>query len=205
MKLGEVQQVLQTVAPRGVSRSGNLGPILETLGDYAPRTQDPVLLAEHVRRRLARTICRAATATGTIVCTSSRSIRRWKNGFATASTTTRKGCGRIFAARSGERVPLDRNRNRETLRRWTGRRSCWSVPSIRPAVKQLTAAHLPDLIVLSYGEITRDTKIEAVGMAHDAMKQDSAKRNPAIRERYAENSYEAFPRDRSRRALLPNP
>ena len=34
-----------------------LGPILETLGDYAPRTKDPILLTEHVRQRLARTLC----------------------------------------------------------------------------------------------------------------------------------------------------
>jgi flagellar biosynthesis protein FlhA len=35
-------------------------------------------------------------------------------------------------------------------------------PPIRPAVKRLTAAQVPQLIVLSYGEITRDTKIESV-------------------------------------------
>ena len=34
-----------------------LGPILETLGDYAGRTKDPVLLTEYVRHRLARAIC----------------------------------------------------------------------------------------------------------------------------------------------------
>ena len=34
-----------------------LGLILETLGDYAARTKDPVFLAEAVRSRLARTIC----------------------------------------------------------------------------------------------------------------------------------------------------
>ncbi len=43
-------------------------------------------------------------------------------------------------------------------------------PSIRPALKQLTAAHVPQLVVLSYNEITRDTKIESLGvvsMAND--------------------------------------
>jgi len=37
-------------------------------------------------------------------------------------------------------------------------------PSIRPALKQLTEAHLPQLVVLGYSEITHDTKIESVGM-----------------------------------------
>ena len=37
-------------------------------------------------------------------------------------------------------------------------------PEIRPALKQLTAADIPQLVVLSYNEITRDTKIESVAM-----------------------------------------
>ena len=56
MKLAEVQQILQMLLREGVPIR-QLGPILETLGDYAPRTKDPILLAEYVRRRLARTIC----------------------------------------------------------------------------------------------------------------------------------------------------
>ena len=41
-------------------------------------------------------------------------------------------------------------------------------PQIRAALKQMTAAHLPNLIVLSYNEITRDTKIESAAMVADA-------------------------------------
>jgi flagellar biosynthesis protein FlhA len=40
-------------------------------------------------------------------------------------------------------------------------------PQIRAGLKQLTAPHLPQLVVLSYNEITRDTLIESVGMAAD--------------------------------------
>ena len=42
-------------------------------------------------------------------------------------------------------------------------------PQIRAALKQITAAHLPQLVVLSYNEITRDTKIESVGIVSDAI------------------------------------
>ena len=56
MKLAEVQQVLQMLLREQVPIR-QLGPILETLGDYAARTKDPVLLAEYVRHRLARAIC----------------------------------------------------------------------------------------------------------------------------------------------------
>ena len=41
-------------------------------------------------------------------------------------------------------------------------------PQIRAALRQMTASHLPNLAVLSYHEITRDTKIEALAMVADA-------------------------------------
>ena len=41
-------------------------------------------------------------------------------------------------------------------------------PQIRAALRQMTVSHLPQLIVLSYNEITRDTKIESMAMVSDA-------------------------------------
>jgi flagellar biosynthesis protein FlhA len=38
-------------------------------------------------------------------------------------------------------------------------------PAVRPAVKQLTSSYIPQLIVLGFGEITRDTRVESVGTA----------------------------------------
>jgi len=55
MKLVEVQQILHRLLREQVPIR-QLGPILETLGEYASRTKDPVLLAEYVRHRLARAI-----------------------------------------------------------------------------------------------------------------------------------------------------
>ncbi len=40
-------------------------------------------------------------------------------------------------------------------------------PQIRPGLRQLTAANLPDLAVLSYDEIIRESRIESVGMVRD--------------------------------------
>jgi flagellar biosynthesis protein FlhA len=40
-------------------------------------------------------------------------------------------------------------------------------PQIRAAVKRLTENHLPQLVVLSFNEVTRDTKIVTVGMVAD--------------------------------------
>ena len=40
-------------------------------------------------------------------------------------------------------------------------------PQIRPGLRQITQSSMPRLVVLSYNEITRDTKIEALGMIAD--------------------------------------
>jgi flagellar biosynthesis protein FlhA len=41
-------------------------------------------------------------------------------------------------------------------------------PQIRAALKQMTEPHLPRLVVLSYNEVTRDTRIESIGMVTEA-------------------------------------
>src|SRR5271170_8488440 len=56
MKITDVQQILQLLLREQVSIR-QLAPILETLGEFAGRTKDPVLLTEYVRNRLARAIC----------------------------------------------------------------------------------------------------------------------------------------------------
>jgi len=40
-------------------------------------------------------------------------------------------------------------------------------PEVRPVLKQLAAGHIPQLVVLSYSEITPDTKIESVAMVSE--------------------------------------
>ena len=42
-------------------------------------------------------------------------------------------------------------------------------PEIRAGLKQLTLARLPDLVVLSYDEITPDTRVESVRIVNDAL------------------------------------
>ena len=50
----------------------------------------------------------------------------------------------------------------------TGKRPILLVsPQARAGLKQMTAANLPRLIVMSFNEITRDTKVEIVGIVND--------------------------------------
>jgi len=166
MKLAEVQQILQMLLREAVPIR-QLGPILETLGDYAPRTKDPILLTEYVRHRLARTICtryRDKENRLQVVTLDPTLEDRIRAGF----DHNEHG---LFIRMSPQAVEAVCRLMRDGLEKLTAANHPPIVlvsPQIRAALKQLTSPHLPQLIVLSYNEITRDTRIDAVAMVSEA-------------------------------------
>ncbi len=166
MKLAEVQQILQMLLREGVPIR-QLGPILETLGDYAPRTKEPILLAEYVRQRLARSIStRYRNAENRLfVLTLDPALEdRIRAGF----EHNEQG---LLVRMSPQAVEALCRQIAAGVERLTAANHPPVVlvsPQIRAALRQMTVSHLPNLAVLSYNEITRDTKIEAVAMVADA-------------------------------------
>jgi len=163
LKLGEVQRVLQALLREEVSIRP-LETILETLGDWAPRTKNPVLLAEQARRRLARAISAAyRDADGRLrVVTLDPALEERIQAnveFVDDDLVHRLPPSDIDAIcraieRETEKLELE------------GRRPLVLVgAAVRPAIRRLTAARLPRLVVLSFEEITGDTRMESVGMA----------------------------------------
>ena len=72
-------------------RFGSLSVILETLGDHAPRSKDPILLTEYVRHRLARQICtRYRNAEGELYVVAFDPAL--EDGFGLGSSTRSAGC-----------------------------------------------------------------------------------------------------------------
>jgi len=165
MKLAEVQQILQMLLRESVPIR-QLGVILETLGDYASRTKDPILLTEYVRHRLARTICskyRDKQGQLFVVTLDPGLEDRIRAGFdhnehglfVRMSPQAVEATCRLIAAEV-EKVTVASHPPVLLVS-----------PQIRAAVKQMTTPHLPTLVVLSYNEITRDTTIESVSMISD--------------------------------------
>lgn len=165
LKLAEVQQVLQMLLREEVPIR-QLGQVLETLGDYAGKTKDLVFLAEYVRHRLARTIStRYRDAEGRLFVLTldpaledkvATGVEHTERGLfiRTSPQTIEKLCERIAA----ELPKLTR----------TGKRPILLVsPQIRAGLKQMTSGNLPRLIVMSFNEVTRDTKVEIVGIIND--------------------------------------
>lgn len=164
MKVGEVQAVLQLLLREEVSIR-QLALILETLGDHATRTKDPVWLAEFVRNRMARTICTkyrdrenkiyVVPLDPAMQDRIASGIDMDRGAYARMSpqaieVTCRQIAAGVDKLRTIGKLPI-----------------VLVNPQIRPAVKQLTSSYLPDLIVLSHNEITRDTIIESLGIISD--------------------------------------
>jgi flagellar biosynthesis protein FlhA len=170
LKLGELQQVLQMLLREEVPIL-QLGIILETLGDYAPRTKDAIWLTEYARHRLARTLCsRLSDAENRLhVVTLDPAL---EDRIAAGIEHNERG---LFIRMSPRAIEITCNLIAAEVARLTQQHHPAVVlvsPQIRPGLKQLTAANLPNLHVLSYNEITRDTIIESVGIVSDTVTGD---------------------------------
>jgi flagellar biosynthesis protein FlhA len=163
MKLAEVQQILQMLLREAVPIR-QLVPILETLGDYAPRIKDPILLTEYVRHRLARTICtryRDKERRLHVVTLDPALEDRIRAGF----DHNEHGLHIRMSPQAVEAICRTVATEVEKLVTAGHAPVLLVSPQIRAALKHMTIPHIPQLVVLSYNEITRDTKIESMAMA----------------------------------------
>jgi flagellar biosynthesis protein FlhA len=162
MKLADVQRILQRLLVENVSIRP-MGMILEALGDEAPRTRGDVELTERVRHRLGRWITAPYRDERDRLHVVTLDPALEERLLRAAQVTERDVmvklaphdvealCRRLDA----ELVPLrEQNRPEIVLVR----------PEIRAAVKRLTAHALPNLAVLSYAEMTSDTKVVSLGI-----------------------------------------
>jgi flagellar biosynthesis protein FlhA len=125
-----------------------------------------VLLTEHVRHRLARVICsRYRDAENRLyVATLDPAVEdRIRAGI----EHTERGMFLRMSPQAVESTCRAIGQELEKLVRNNHPPLLLVSPQIRAGLKQLTAPHLPQLVVLSYNEITRDTMIESMGQVSD--------------------------------------
>lgn len=162
LKLPQVQQILQMLLREQIPIR-QLGTILETLGDYGNRTKDPILLTEFVRARLSRTICtkyRDEESTLNVVMFDPALEDQIRGGF----EHTEQGMYIRFSPQAIDHLCARISQEVEKLTQIGHSPVVLVNPQIRPALKQMTSSTLQQLVVLSYNEITRDTKINSVGI-----------------------------------------
>jgi flagellar biosynthesis protein FlhA len=158
-----LHRTLRSLVEEGVSIR-DLGSILETLAEYAPKVEDPDLLTDLVRERLGRTIVRPhLDKEGTLrVLTLEPAL---EDHLRSAVQRSRGGS---FLAVEPDR--LDRLLNAvkarlEATAPDSGGRSLVLLTSqaVRSPLRHLLTRAAPRLAVLSHNELPRDVRIVAVG------------------------------------------
>ncbi len=160
LPVGTVLRVLKNLLKEGVSIR-DLRTILESMAEMAPHQKDPMLLTEHVRTSLGRTITKKlVTPEGELqLLTLDRTIEE----------TVAQG---IIQTDQGQQLSLDP----EFVRRFVAQlnqkamemvaQSSSAVvlcsPMIRPHLKGLIDRFVPNVTVLSHNEITPNVRVKAV-------------------------------------------
>ena len=162
LKLAQVQQILQMLLREQVPIR-QLGTILEALGDYGIKTKDPILLTEFTRARLSRTLCtkyRDTEEALNVVMLDPALEDQIRAGFEHSEA----GLFIRFSPQAIDQMCKKIMPEIEKLTHANLPPILLVNPQIRAALKQMTSSTLPLLVVLSYNEITRDTRINSVGM-----------------------------------------
>jgi len=164
LKPGEIQAVLQALLRERVPIR-DLETIVETMGDWAPRTREPEVLTEYARHALARAICQMhKSEQNRINClTLDPALEELIGGNVQTSE------GRSVLALA----PALQRRLVEAIRKVVEKAlpACGGAapvllcaPQIRPWVRRMIETTLEQVAVLSYNEIVRDVELESRGM-----------------------------------------
>jgi len=178
IKPGELQRILQNLLGERVPIR-DLETIIETLGDWAPRTRDLDVLTEYVRNALRRTICnqyvqheaagddildKGRTSTKLYCVSIDPALEDLINGFidrgpeGTTMTMPPAVANRVTRAMLTELQRLIQAGHPPVV---------LASPQVRAQVRRLLEPHLPTAAVLGYNEISKGVEVESLGLVQD--------------------------------------
>ncbi|MGB2821969.1 MAG: flagellar biosynthesis protein FlhA [Phycisphaerae bacterium] len=159
--LGLLHRVLQNLLRDGIPIR-DLGQVLESLSDHAPRTKDPAMLTELTRKALVRTITEQhADFAGRIMA------------IVLEPSLEYELRGSITKEPDGASLPVPPEKAADLIRRIAG---AWTAaaekgqdgtvflcdPVLRPHLAVMLARQIPQLPVLAYDEIAMGTQVDSV-------------------------------------------
>jgi len=164
IKPGDVQKTLQLLLRERIPIR-DLETILETLGDWAPRTKDPEILVEYVRAALARTICDLhRAADGSIPCLTLDPVL--EETIASSVESSERGAFWTMPPKLQRRI-IDAVR-REIDRVVPALAGHTPVvlcsPRVRPWLRKMLSQSLPHVAALSFNEIVTGARVETKAM-----------------------------------------
>lgn len=162
MTLGEVQKVLQGLLRERIPIR-DLVTILEALADHARSTKDTDLLIEHVRRALARLItAQYKEADDTIhVITLSPQVEQV---ISESLVQTDQGTVANLEPSTAQRLLQAVATNVEKMAALGRQPIVLCSSRVRLPFRRLIEKSIPNLVVVSYGEITSPAKVHSSGM-----------------------------------------
>jgi flagellar biosynthesis protein FlhA len=175
IKPGDLQRVLQNLLSERVPIR-DLESIVETLGDWAPRTHDLEVLTEYVRNTLRRTICsqyvdqtaqddgieNEATSHKLYCVSLDPAMEDMINGYidrgaeGTTMTMPPAVANNITRAIIKELQSLIQSGHQPVV---------LASPQVRAQVRRLLEPHLQTAAVLGYNEISKGVEVESLGLA----------------------------------------
>ena len=164
INVGELQRVMQNLLRERVAVR-DLETILETMGDWAPRTKDADVLTEYARNALARTICQMYKDANDVIhvvtldpkledLVNSHVERNERGAFLTLPpevqnrivVAVRERIEKASAGAAGQAVAV------------------LCTPQIRTWVRRLIEPVLPHVPVLGFNEIVRGVEVQSSGL-----------------------------------------
>jgi len=167
MTVGGVHKVLQKLLKESVPIR-DLGTIMETLADYAPMSKDPEVLVEYVRYSLAPTITQkfqdddgkiySLTLDPEVEQLISEAAQQaGRQGHFGVVDLPPQTINAVYTSLS-QLVEKMTSKGRQPI--------LVTSPTVRQAFRRLTEPVLPQLIVLSYGELLVNVQVESVGVVN---------------------------------------
>jgi len=164
VKVGELQRVLQNLLRERVPVR-DLETILETLGEWAPRTKDADILTEYARNALARAICQMYKDANNVirVVTIDPKIEDLINAHLERND---RGAFLALPPETQNRlVAAVRDRIEQTTPSAGGQAVVLlSSPQTRMWMRRLIEPALPHIPVLAYNEIVRGVEVQSLGL-----------------------------------------
>ncbi|MCX5659562.1 MAG: FHIPEP family type III secretion protein [Planctomycetota bacterium] len=177
LRAGELQKVLQNLLRERVPIR-DMESVVETLGDWAPRTKDLEVLTEYVRNGLRRTICNQyveivgggdndlggtpTRATPRLHCVSLDPAL--EDQIVSFIDRTNDGTTMTMPPAVANRITTAVVRELQRLIQAGHQPVVLASPQVRGQVRRLLEPHLPNAAVLGYNEVSRGVEVESMGL-----------------------------------------
>jgi len=161
LSLGHVVRVLQNLLRESVSIR-DLRSIFETLADESSKTKDIEVLTESVRKALSRSITSKYLSEGRLnVMTLAPMVEEL---LANSLLQTEQGVQLVMDPQTAQRLISNIAETVEEHPEIAGQPILLTSPTSRRHLYKLTNRFIPQLVVLSHGEVTSDANVKSVGV-----------------------------------------